>query len=368
MSNTLLTPSIIAREALVALRANTVFARLVHRNFEQEFVAKVGDTVTIKKPPTFVAQEFTTQISPQGITDGSTTVTLTKHLDVSVEVTSKELTLSLQDFSAQVVTPAMQAIGQKIDLLVAQEFVNVHQFQDVSSTPAKSDLSALDRILNVAQVPQFDRRLVLGPITKDAYINLDAFTDASAAGSTEALRQATLGKVFGFDSYMDQNIQAFVKGNLGTAKVKTGVDAGALTGTFYNSSLTGAVKVGDLFTIANDSQQYRITKAASAGSNEVAVEFYPAAKVAWAGDAAVTMHASSTENNLAFHKNAFALVSRPLALPMGAKFAAIESYDGFGVRVVYDYDISTKTDTMSFDILVGTKTLTPEMAVRLIKA
>ena len=37
-------------------------------------------------------------------------------------------------------------------------------------------------------------------------------------------------------------------------------------------------------------------------------------------------------------------------------------------EITLDYDITYKKDIMSFDILVGTKTLTPELAVRLIKA
>jgi hypothetical protein len=365
MSNTLLTPSVIAKEALIALRANTVFARLVHRNYEQEFGAKVGDSVTIRKPNTFSANEFTTDISTQAIAEGSTSVTLSKHLDVSAEVTAKELTLSLQDFSAQVVTPAMQAIAQKIDVLVASEFVNIAQYQDVTSTAVLSDLSALDRILNVAKAPMFDRRLVLGPNTKDKYISLAGFSDASQAGSAEALRQASLGRVYGMDTYMNQNIQAHAVGTC-TAGNLSGT-AGDLFGSIAAGTSGGTWKAGTVFTIADDTTQYVVTKDATNTTTTLAkLEFYPALKVTASGKA-VTIHAASTENSLAFHKNAFALVSRPLALPMGAKFAAIESFEGFGVRVVYDYDITKKKDIMSFDILVGTKTLTPELAVRLIK-
>lgn len=47
MGNTILTPSIIAKEALMQLRNNTVMASLVHRDYSQEFVAGVGNTVTI---------------------------------------------------------------------------------------------------------------------------------------------------------------------------------------------------------------------------------------------------------------------------------------------------------------------------------
>lgn len=44
-----------------------------------------------------------------------TTVKLDRWRDFSVDVTSKELTLDIRDFSVQVVTPAMQAIAQAVD-------------------------------------------------------------------------------------------------------------------------------------------------------------------------------------------------------------------------------------------------------------
>lgn len=69
MGNTLLTPSIIAREALMVLRNNAVMAKLVHRDYSNEFVTGVGDTITVRKPATFVAKEFTSAIEIQEATE-----------------------------------------------------------------------------------------------------------------------------------------------------------------------------------------------------------------------------------------------------------------------------------------------------------
>ena len=57
MPNTLIKPSVVAREALMVLRNNAVMANLVHRDYSSEFVAGVGDTITVRKPTTFVANE-----------------------------------------------------------------------------------------------------------------------------------------------------------------------------------------------------------------------------------------------------------------------------------------------------------------------
>ena len=71
--------------------------------------------------------------------------------------------------------------------------------------------------------------------------------------------------------------------------------------------------------------------------------------------------------NLAFHKNAFALASRPLTLPMGNENAYVASLpNGLSVRVVMGYDITTKKDTISMDILYGVNPIFPELATRIL--
>ena len=90
MPNTFLTPDIIANEALMVLENNTVMAGLVHRDYSKEF-NRVGDTITIRKPAKFIAKNFVGETSEQSATEGSTTVTLDHFRDVTVPVTSKEL-------------------------------------------------------------------------------------------------------------------------------------------------------------------------------------------------------------------------------------------------------------------------------------
>jgi hypothetical protein len=68
-------------------------------------------------------------------------------------------------------------------------------------------------------------------------------------------------------------------------------------------------------------------------------------------------------DSVAFHSTAFALVTRTLELPGGASNAAVFGADGFGIRVVQDYDITRKQDVVSLDVLIGVKTLDASRAV-----
>lgn len=300
MANTLLTPDVIAQRALATLYESTVMAGLVHRDYENEFAARVGDTITIRKPAVFVANEFNRAagITVQDATESGVDVTLNHFADVSFAVTSEQMTLDIESFDEQLLTPAMEAIAQKIDrdLLALRDDIT-QEVGDIAAAgpPATylwSDplvLVEAGMVLDTKKVPTTERRVVTGPITAAQWVADTAFHEADKRGSTEGLMEASLGRrVFGFDPYRTQNIA-----------VPSPQGAGI----------------------------------------------------------------STTEVGLAFHRTAFALAVRPLALPNGARNAAIANYKGFGLRVIYDYDISKKQDVVSVDCLYGTKTLDANRAV-----
>jgi len=167
---------------------------------------------------------------------------------------------------------------------------------------------------------------------------------------------------------MDQNVKKHTKGTLtgdeGTIKVKGAVSAGATQIVIDGANLTGTLVKGDVIAISGKS--YVVTENATAAANEIAVKLYPETTEI-ANDTEVAIVSTHTAN-LAFHKNAFALVSRPLALPRGlsSEQKAIVNYDGFGLRVIYDYNSQYKKDVISIDMLCGVKTLSPELACRLL--
>ena len=372
MANTLLTPDIIAREALMILQNNTVMGGLVYRDYEGEFgPSRVGDTISIRKPAAFTAKEFTSTIDVQDAKEQSVALTLEKHFDVSTSVTSKEWTLDLDNFSTRIIAPAMVAINDAVDSYLCSLYQQFNQTSGTAGTmpSALSSLAALDQAMNEAKIPVANRKVVVNPATKAAMFSLDAVARADARGDEgTALREASMGRIMGMDWYMDQNIKSHTAGTASAATtlaVNGAVSAGATTLAADGGTGSQTLKVGDVFTVAGASGSYTVTANATATAGAFAsVAFMPAAPTGgFADDAVITVKASHVAN-LAFVKEAIALAAVPLEIPQGAANAAYVSMGGLGIRVVYGYDVSTKTDTISFDLLCGAKVIDPRLGVR----
>jgi len=374
---TLLTPLIVAREALIALENNMVMANLVHRDYSREYQS-VGATVVVRKPASFTATAFTSAAAAQTITEGSVAVVLDKHWDVSFEVTSQEMSLDIVDFSEQLLQPAMRAIAQAVDSdICSRSATAIAAHQAVSSTPVVSDVANLSAVMDIMKVPMSDRRLVLHPATKAAYISLDAFLHAEKRGDGgKALRNAEIGRVMGYDTYMDQNIPTQTRRFLDAdaAIAGTGNITGALAAAATSCTVTGATAaavstapIGTPFKVTGYDQWFYLTAPSTAGTSGIATvtQFTPAVDAAIADGSVVTFQMTGRDN-LAFHKNAIAFVTAPLAPPLGGGKGAVASYKGLSCRVVYDYTSTSKKNWISVDFLCGVKMLDKNLAARFI--
>ena len=110
MSNALITPSVIAKEALMQLENNLVLANNVHREYKKEFV-KVGDTVSIRKPVKFSVTDGATA-SIQDVTESSTPFVINKRKHVAWSFTTQDLTLTIEEYSDRYIQPAMISLAR----------------------------------------------------------------------------------------------------------------------------------------------------------------------------------------------------------------------------------------------------------------
>ncbi|WP_026887717.1 P22 phage major capsid protein family protein [Clostridium beijerinckii] len=367
MANTFLTCQQIAREALLRLQSNMVMGGLVYTDYSKEFKEQ-GDTIQIRKPATFIADEFGGTINLQDVGEKNVLVSLDKIADVSVEVGSKELTLNVSDFGAQILDGATLAIAEKMDQDLCGLYKQVPYYAGVGGTTPSSltDISNVMLVLNNNRVPMSNRVAVFDPYAQAKLVTIDSIARADASGSTAALREASIGRILGFDTYMDQNVK---KQTAGAFTALTDVTGAATTGsttitlTSAAKTSTGDIKQGDAFTIAG--QQFVVTSDAVAVGGVVTVNVYPAVGAAISNQA--VSFAKNHTASMAFHKNAFALVTRPLEPPMGgAESYVATAPNGMSLRVTMGYNMDTKKNIVSIDILYGVKAIYPELATRIL--
>jgi hypothetical protein len=316
MPNTFITPSVIAQRALATLYNNAVIASLVYRDYDSDFSGKQGDTVTVRVPVVFAANQFDRSVGIviQNATEDRFPITLDKLADVSFSVSSEEMLLDIDDFAGRLLTPAMEAINQKIDADLADALITASQQAaasgstdyvarqkgggTVSSADPVEPLKALvaARVkLGRGKLPTLNRSAVLSPEGAGEALTGTLIVQANQRGDTDGLIDASIGRKFGFDTYESQ-----VLGDV-------------LTGTGRHSA-----------------------------------------------------------DGVAFHRDAVALASRTLEIPLGkmdsngdSVGAAIAQYKGMGLRVVYDYDVNKKQDVVSLDLLYGVRAVRPQGAVEL---
>jgi len=409
MANSILTTSIVAKEALSILKNNCVMASLVHRGHENEFDKRVngytpGETISIRRPADFTVRDGATA-SAQDVTEGSTSITIDKQKGVDFSFSSSDLTLKIEDLSERVLKPAMVQLANQVDRdlmalyytvpnLIGTAGQTINSFSDFAKAPERMDELA---------IPQDMRSGVLSPADNWGLIGAQTalYMQDVAKG---AYRTATLGNIAGVDTFQAQNIPTHTVGvatgtplvngagqNVTYDSVKTTMTGSLITDGWTNST-AGILKAGDVFTIANVFAVNPVTKAtlpflrqftvladaaSGASTGPATLSIYPAiissgafqnVSAAPADNAAITVGTGAGgtgyRQNLVFHKNAFALAMVPMVSPPGAVDVARQSYDGMSVRVIPFYNGSSDISTWRLDILYGVKAIDPRLAVR----
>src|SRR5262249_39642373 len=112
------------------------------------------------------------------------------------------------------------------------------------------------------------------------------------------------------------------------------------------SGTTGALTISPAIVTSGAGQNV-----SAAPANSAALTFVGSANAAY-------------EQELCFHRDAFAFATADLVMPKGVDFAAREVYDGVSMRIVRAYDINNDAFPCRIDVLYGYKTIRPQLACR----
>lgn len=397
MANTILTPTVIAKEAALQTVNNMVMGNLVHRDFKNEFV-KIGASVQYRRPVKFTVNDGADITSAiQDVTEYKDTITIDQRKNVAFEIPTQDLTLSIEEISERYIKPASIRLANQIDAAGAALYKNVYNCEGTAGTTPNTFalLGAPSKKLNMFAVPMENRNMILDPAAhfQAADVMKGLYNPQMVA---DAWRSNSIGKIAGMDTFMDQNVKYHTKG-VGTGTPLVNGTIAAATGNpdtpfsmatdGWTNSVTGIVKAGDILTFAGcnsvnpisgedtgELQQFVVTadadSGASTGPSNILILPAPIISGAYrtvvampANDAVITLTASHRAN-LAFNKNAFALVTVPIEVPDSATGAAI-TYKNVSIRYIKWYDGRTDKQIYRLDILYGWKCIYPEFAVRL---
>ena len=367
MANTFVSIKEFARAALPRLIEHLVFPNLIHKDYSDDFASCKGDTIQVRKPVVLTARDFDPQqgVIAQDIQESTVDVTLDKIATVDVGIEALQGATSIDDLTRVFIDPAAAALAQKINSDGLMLYQDVYAaVGEAGKTPdALSDFAAARKQLNLLKAPVSGRVAVWDAEADAAFTALDPIVHAEKSGSTQALREGSIGRVMGMDHYMSQAVVQHETGITAATAVKVNgaVSEGSTTLSIDGTSLTGKLVKGDLIKIGGNT--YTVTEdSAAAANNAIANVKVSPALPQIADNTDVTLMGSHTAN-LAFHPMAFAFVTRPLPAPGGVE-SYVTHYNGVSLRVVRGYDMQHKREMLSMDVLYGFKTLYPELAVR----
>jgi len=372
MSNTLtyVAPVLLA-QGLMALRQNTIMPWLVNRDYESA-AAEKNTSITIPIPSAVAVQDVipgaystnTPDLSPTGVS-----LTLDAWKEAPFYLSDKDMAEAMDGTIPMQASEAVKSLANTVDAAILGLYTGVYGYTGTAgTTPFASDTTdatGARKVLNNQLAALGDRRMVIDADAEANALNLRAFQDMSFSGDAKGIIEGQINRKLGFDWFMDQNVMTHTVGthtalyqvdqtNVAVGDVSINVDTG-----------TGTWLIGDIFTVAGDTQTYVVTANELTGGSDKTLAFLPAAKVAWADDALITWKSSHIVN-LAFHRGAFVFASRPLVDNSDGLGNLIQSATDpvSGISLRLEISREHKRTRFSYDILYGVKLVRAELACR----
>jgi len=402
--NTLLTSQVITNELLRRFKNNLGFSGTIEHTWDDKFAvegAKIGDTLRLRDAVQFTSAAGPV-MTPQNVTETQKTLTLNNQQVVGFAFTSKDLTLSIDQFASRYLESASVALANAVDvagLTMADQ--TVPNLVGTVGTP----IAALDpfwlagELLDTNSTPMDGQRyMCIPPKIQTAALKSAQGLFQSSTQVKQQYEKGRMGTMGGFDWLMDQNCRTHTNGPLGGAPQTTsaGQTGSTLLTSGWSASAALRLNAGDVFTLPSvfrvnrvsgdvktDLMQFTVTaNVSSDASGNASIPIYPPIQTTMPGatvsaspgaGAPLTIVTGTTgqlsQQGIAYHKSAFVLGMAPLEVPKGVHFGANQTDPdtGCAIRMVSMYDIINDLFVTRCDVLFGWAAQRPEWAVKVVQ-
>lgn len=403
-------PGIVAKAAAKMLVDELQFTKSIAKADPKDYEGKngysAGDTIYINKPPRFVAgQSFDITSSIQDITEEKVPLVLDTISTIGLQVNSLEFAtvIQLKSLLKRVIKPAVTQIAQDVEnrFLIKAKNAVANEVGIPGSTVFDTDtiLSAKE-IMDKYLAPKDDGRFFLYNATAGrSAVNARKGLFQKSDEIAKQYKTGSMGRADSFNWIENEMLPTHTNGTQtgsftvattsvdgDTTMALTGLSGGTLTaGTVFTVAGRFAVhptlknvytNLAQFVVTANNtavSTAYTGVKialyngGAIQSSTTVAAGLQNISSLPTSGDVVTILGAASTGyvNNLAFHRDAFRMVSVPLVMPTAVEWAAQETYEGITVAIVRAFDVLQRRMITRMDFLGGIVADRPEWAARI---
>lgn len=225
---------------------------VVNRKYEGE-IRQQGDAVNITtiSDPTIRTYDKTTDITVEDLTDGTVKLVIDQGDYFAFRVNDVDKVQAAGDFQGPATNRAAFGLRDNVDQYIASMFyAGAHADNKVGrvtvvnggtgkagsgQTRAADVLIDLNEALNAKSVPTEGRFVVIDPTFLSALLRSPEFQPVDASGSSEALRNGIVGRAFGLDVLVSNNVPT--PGGSGADKDDKVIVAGVPEATSFAAQL-----------------------------------------------------------------------------------------------------------------------------------
>lgn len=419
MPNKMLVDDVILKSGLMILHEKCQFLGRIDTQYDNSYSGnggKRGDTIRLRKPARYSVRKGQT-LSLQDHVEENTSLTASIQAGVDVEFTSADLTLSLDDFKANVLEPQMADLASDTEATFLTSMLGMKNGIGVNPLTFK-DVQRAKAFLTQQTTPVGDRFFAI-----DSEDQVDIVDELKGLfqSSTEIDRQykeGTMGKTGGFTFFESDRMPTYT--STSDTAVLTGATIASAPSDGFNQvvvdgATAGTLLAGTIFSIAGIKAVHPQTKRSySADFSFVVIEDVvltgtgdilktygfvdytniniqppagnkgleagqvsyvvgganaPRANISalpQVGDVITAIEGQNLSQSLAFHKKALTFATIDLNMPKGVDMSARENFEGLSMRLVRQYDIKEDLYPSRFDILYGYQIMRQEYCVRVI--
>lgn len=219
MAITLFSPEQAARATLSSLRRLSLLPRTVRQDFSQEFVAGRGQTVNVLGPISAGKAKVYTKanrtardaIQFNDLGQEWFPVTLEDQVYNAIRLPDDFATFTLEDMTRQVLRPQAESV---VDELAAPLIAEMSAIATDASIPKvvpdgsnfRQVLIKTRQVLNDRGIPAAGRTFAVGSDLEAAALSDELLQKVNESGTSDVLRDATIGRLFGFTIVADPKL------------------------------------------------------------------------------------------------------------------------------------------------------------------